>query len=368
MESDAASAWRGDGPDVVIKPRAPPALLPTSPWSTSIHPPQLSQSSRTDSDANLSDPGGGDDTSSTPLPTRASFNRVGATPPFVASPTRQQLPTPSTIRTGISDHFDAILAGAANSASTRGSVSALGEDGTPTERPDNLLDLLENNRRWADGLRRDNPGLLERLATKQSPEILWIGCSDSRVPAENIVGLGPGDLFVHRNIANVVVHTDLSMLSVLQYAVDVLHVKHIIVCGHYQCGGCAAAMSQRQYGLIDNWLRNIKDVYMMNRSVIEELEDEDLKEDALVELNVAKSVHNICHTTVVQNAWGRGQRLSVHGWSYRLSDGHIRDLELCINNLDEVETIYSYVVSTGIKRSYREGSRSRERGEPRSAH
>ncbi|KAJ3211196.1 hypothetical protein HDU67_004719 [Dinochytrium kinnereticum] len=215
----------------------------------------------------------------------------------------------------------------------------------PPSHGDTLLELLDNNRIWADRLRRETPGLLERLATQQTPEILWIGCSDSRVPAESVVGLGPGDLFVHRNIANVVCHTDLSLLSVLQYAVDVLKVKHIIVCGHYKCGGCMAAMSSKQYGLIDNWLRNIKDVYSTNKHVLDQIEDQNEKLDMLVELNVAKSVHNICHTTVVQNAWGRGQYLSVHGWSYRLDDGHIRDLELCINNQDEVEGVYSYATA-----------------------
>ncbi|KAJ3207364.1 hypothetical protein HDU67_007522 [Dinochytrium kinnereticum] len=223
-------------------------------------------------------------------------------------------------------------------------LAALVESGPPSHG-DTLLELLDNNRIWAERLRRETPGLLERLATQQTPEILWIGCSDSRVPAESVVGLGPGDLFVHRNIANVVCHTDLSLLSVLQYAVDVLKVKHIIVCGHYQCGGCMAAMSSKQYGLIDNWLRNIKDVYSTNRHVLDQIEDQNERLDMLVELNVAKSVHNICHTTVVQNAWGRGQYLSVHGWSYRLDDGHIRDLELCINNQDEVEGVYSYATA-----------------------
>ncbi|KAJ3101578.1 hypothetical protein HDU97_001257 [Phlyctochytrium planicorne] len=240
----------------------------------------------------------------------------------------------------------------------------------PPSHGDTLLELLENNRIWAQRLRRETPGLLEKLATRQSPEILWIGCSDSRVPAESVVGLGPGDLFVHRNIANVVCHTDMSLLSVLQYAVDVLQVKHIIVCGHYQCGGCMAAMSQKQYGLIDNCystptqiitnrLRNIKDIYMANRHVLDQIEDTTERGDMLVELNVAKSVHNICHTTVVQNAWGRGQYLSVHGWCYRLDDGHIRDLELCINNQDEVESIYSYATTVLKSREHSHERRHR---------
>ncbi|KAI8851412.1 carbonic anhydrase [Chytridium lagenaria] len=202
---------------------------------------------------------------------------------------------------------------------------------------DTLSELLENNRIWSAKLRRDNPALLARLASEQTPEILWIGCSDSRVPAESIIGVGPGDLFVHRNIANVVCHTDLSMLSVLQYAVDVLRVKH--------CGGCLAAMSDKQYGLIDNWLRNIKDVYSANKHVLDQIEDKSERAHMLIELNVAKSVHNICNTTVVQNAWSRGQYLSVHGWCYRLDDACVRDLELCINNKDEVENVYMYATT-----------------------
>ncbi|KAI8851400.1 carbonic anhydrase [Chytridium lagenaria] len=220
-----------------------------------------------------------------------------------------------------------------------------------------LMDLLENNRRWADKLRRESPGLLERLAATQTPEVLWIGCSDSRVPAESVVGLGPGDLFVHRNIANVVCHTDLSFLSVLQYAVDVLKVKHIIVCGHYKCGGCAAAMSSKQYGLIDNWLRSIKDVYSAHKHVLDQIPDEAERLDMLVEFNVARSVHNICRTTVVQNAWARGQYLSVHGWSYRLDDAKIRDLELCINSQDEVEGVYAYATAAVKSRESMHGGK-----------
>ncbi|KAJ3156841.1 hypothetical protein HK101_001477 [Irineochytrium annulatum] len=256
-----------------------------------------------------------------------------------------------------------MLAGSDSPQAVDTNLGSLSLEDQPSSHGETLLELLENNRKWADRLRSENPGLLERLSMKQEPEILWIGCSDSRVPAENVVGLGPGDLFVHRNIANVVHNTDFSMLSVIQYAVDVLKVKHIIVCGHYQCGGCAAAMSKKQFGLIDNWLRNIKDVYNSNKNVLAEIEDEQERLDVLVELNVAKSVHNVCHTTVVQNAWARGQYLSVHGWSYRLSDGHIRDLELCINNNEEIDSIYSYVVNEGIKKAYRDRSSSRERGE-----
>ncbi|KAI9330991.1 carbonic anhydrase [Obelidium mucronatum] len=201
---------------------------------------------------------------------------------------------------------------------------------------DTLAELLNNNREWATSMRAANPGLLERLAKQQTPEILWIGCSDSRVPAEFVCGLGPGDLFVHRNIANVVTHTDLSCLSVIQYAVDVLKVKHIIVCGHYQCGGCLTAMSNKQYGLIDNWLRNIKDIYNTNKDKLAGLTPAE-QATALIELNVAKSVLNICHTTIVQNAWDRGQELSVHGWCYQLEDGIIQDLKLCVNKKNEID-------------------------------
>ncbi|KAJ3077150.1 hypothetical protein HDU98_007535 [Podochytrium sp. JEL0797] len=203
---------------------------------------------------------------------------------------------------------------------------------------DTLAELLNNNREWASSMRAANPGLLERLAKQQTPEILWI------VPAEFVCGLGPGDLFVHRNIANVVTHTDLSCLSVIQYAVDVLKVKHIIICGHYQCGGCSSAMSQKQYGLIDNWLRNIKDIYNGNKDRLQGLTLEE-QGNALVELNVAKSVLNVCHTTIVQNAWDRGQELSVHGWVYQLEDGLIQDLKLCVNKKNEVDEIYSYVTA-----------------------
>ncbi|KAJ3247903.1 hypothetical protein HDU78_002656 [Chytriomyces hyalinus] len=206
---------------------------------------------------------------------------------------------------------------------------------------DSLCIMLENNKEWAASMKE--AGLFEKLAQAQTPEILWIGCSDSRVPAEFVCGVGPGDLFVHRNIANVVTHTDLSCLAVLQYAVDVLKVKHIIVCGHYQCGGCMAAMSSKQYGVIDNWLRIIKDVYASNKCRMKSLSAEE-QSDTLVELNVAKSVFNVCHTTIVQNAWDRGQELSVHGWVYRLEDGLINDLKLCMDNKDEIDALYSYVV------------------------
>ncbi|KAJ3028827.1 UNVERIFIED_CONTAM: hypothetical protein HDU68_000790 [Siphonaria sp. JEL0065] len=245
-----------------------------------------------------------------------------------------------------------------NSATTHSATSP-----DPTH-DDTLSDVLEKNREWSLHQQVTNPGMFEKLSLKQAPEILWIGCSDARVPAENICGLGPGDLFVHRNIANVVVHTDLSMLSVLQYAVDILKVKHIVVCGHYKCGGCMSAMSNKQFGLIDNWLRNIKDTYSANADRLESLEETE-RADVLVELNVAKSVYNLCHTTIVQNAWARGQYLSIHGWVYRLSDGRLEDLQLCINHKEEVTSIYSYVTNTGIHNAARRGT-SIDRLAPRS--
>jgi carbonic anhydrase len=185
--------------------------------------------------------------------------------------------------------------------------------------------LFERNREWATAMVADDPGFFTELAEHQSPEYLWIGCSDSRVPANQIVGLQPGDVFVHRNVANVVVHTDLNCLSVLQYAVDVLHVEHVIVCGHYGCGGVAAALEGSRHGLIDNWLRHVTDVAEKHESELALLpEDERLAR--LCELNVVEQVVNICQTTIAEDAWGRGQPLTVHGIVYGLEDGLLRDL------------------------------------------
>jgi len=200
--------------------------------------------------------------------------------------------------------------------------------------------LLEANKSWASATAKKNPTFFKKLADQQTPQLLWIGCSDSRVPANQIVNLAPGEVFVHRNIANVVVHTDINCLSVIQYAVDVLQVKHIIVCGHYGCGGVIAAMRNKQFGLIDNWLRNIKDVCKKHIDKLDAIEDPTKKADLLCELNVANSVGHVCATTIVQNAWARGQELSVHGWCYRIDDGIIRDLNLCISGMDAMEKIY----------------------------
>jgi len=203
-----------------------------------------------------------------------------------------------------------------------------------------LEDLFNNNREWARQRTQEDPRYFERLVALQTPRYLWIGCSDSRVPANDIVGLAPGELFVHRNVANVVVHTDFNCLSVIQYAVEVLKVEHIIVCGHYGCGGIRSAMSGSQLGLIDNWLRHIKDVYQVNSGVLDASATEAERLDKLCELNVSQQVSNVCHTTIVQNAWQRGQPLEVHGLIYKLSDGLLRDLGFYVNGPGQVPLIY----------------------------
>lgn len=200
--------------------------------------------------------------------------------------------------------------------------------------------LFRNNRHWASRLRSYDPEFFHELAEQQSPEFLWIGCSDSRVPANDIVGLMPGELFVHRNVANLMVHSDINGLSVLQFAVDVLKVRHIIVCGHYGCGGVRAAMQQQELGLIDNWLRHIRDIYRKHQHELDALPQESRRLDRLCELNVLEQVNHVCETSIVQNAWARGQELSVHGWIYAINDGHLRDLHLSINSQEQVHTLY----------------------------
>jgi carbonic anhydrase len=200
--------------------------------------------------------------------------------------------------------------------------------------------LLENNRKWASGMVAQDPEFFARLAAQQRPEYLWIGCADSRVPANQIIGLAPGQVFVHRNIANLVVHTDMNCLSVLEYAVAVLEVKHIIVCGHYNCGGVQAAMGDRQVGLIDNWLRHIRDVRQKHSDRLAGISDADRRRDRLCELNVIEQVENVCHTSIVQAAWCRGQDVAVHGWIYALNDGLIRDLGVSITRPDELSESY----------------------------
>ena len=188
--------------------------------------------------------------------------------------------------------------------------------------------LFRNNRAWAERMVAGDRGFFAKLAGQQAPQYLWIGCSDSRVPANEIVGLAPGELFVHRNVANVVVHTDLNCLSVMQFAVDVLKIGHIIVCGHYGCSGVNAALMKERHGLVDNWLRHIQDVQQQHSRALEEIADGKAKADRLCELNVVEQVSNVCRTSIVQDAWSRGQALTVHGWIYGLHDGLLRDLDV----------------------------------------
>ncbi len=203
-----------------------------------------------------------------------------------------------------------------------------------------LKHLFDNNRAWADRMTRNDPEFFHKLAGQQAPQYLWIGCADSRVPANEIIGLLPGEVFVHRNIASVVVHSDLNCLSVIQYAVEVLHVKHIIVCGHYGCGGVRAAMQNREYGLIDNWLRHLKDIYAKHADHLNGIADENERFDRFCEFNVIEQVYNVCHTTIVQGAWRRGEELAVHGWIYGVGDGLLNDLHITINNLTEIDDLY----------------------------
>jgi carbonic anhydrase len=190
-----------------------------------------------------------------------------------------------------------------------------------------LPQLFANNRAWAEDMRRQDPVFFERLAQQQAPRYLWIGCSDSRVPANQIVGLLPGEMFVHRNIANVVVHADLNCLAVLQFAVDVLKVEHVIVCGHYGCGGVLAALRNDRLGLVDNWLRHVQDVRRAHQAELDALPTEEARHRRLCELNVLEQVTNVSQTTIVRDAWERGQTLHVHGWAYDLKDGLLRDLQ-----------------------------------------
>jgi len=202
------------------------------------------------------------------------------------------------------------------------------------------LKLLDNNKKWvADQLSVD-PTYFDKLAQSQNPEYLWIGCSDSRVPANQITGTQPGDVFVHRNIANMVIHSDMNMLSVLSYAVEVLKVKHIIVCGHYGCGGVLAAMENKQFGLIDNWLRHIKDVYRLHYKELNSIQDKKQKADRLVELNVIEQVQDLGKTSIVQNAWKREQPLHLHGWVYDVKDGLIKDLGVNFKGTDDLHSVF----------------------------
>jgi carbonic anhydrase len=202
--------------------------------------------------------------------------------------------------------------------------------------------LLEGNKKFIDNALKSDPEFFTKLANGQKPPILWSGCADSRVPANQITNTAPGEIFVHRNIANMVVHTDMNMLSVLDYAVNVLKVKNVIVTGHYGCGGVLAAMSNKGFGLIDNWLRHIKDVYRLHADELNSIDDEQQRGNRLVELNVIENVYNLCKTTIVQNAWQNGQDLSVHGWVYSLSTGQIADMKVSAHNNEHMDNVFKF--------------------------
>lgn len=216
-----------------------------------------------------------------------------------------------------------------------------------------LNHLFQSNRAWADKIKEEDPRFFERLSNQQAPEYLWIGCADSRVPANQIVDLMPGELFVHRNVANVVVHTDFNCLSVLQFAVDVLKVKHVMVVGHYGCGGVKAALKNEGFGLINNWLRHVQDVRDHFTPVLNGLPTESEKVDRLCELNVLEQVRHVCQTVTVQEAWARGQDLSVHGWVYDVADGLLRDMGLCITSAEEQDDLYEKSVNELVARPVR---------------
>ncbi len=203
-----------------------------------------------------------------------------------------------------------------------------------------INDLFEYNKAWTEAINADDPDFFKKLSAQQAPEYLWIGCADSRVPANEIVGLLPGELFVHRNVANAVIHTDLNCLSVIQFAVDVLKVKHIIVCGHYGCGGVRAAMENRSFGIVDYWLRHLKDLYQKHQKNLKRIKDEDKCWDRMCELNVIEQVYNVCHTNIIQGAWERGQELSVHGWIYSIKDGLLRDLNVDFTSKEDISKLY----------------------------
>jgi carbonic anhydrase len=205
---------------------------------------------------------------------------------------------------------------------------------------ENLANLFAQNRAWAQSITERDPAFFTKLSRQQNPEYLWIGCSDSRVPANEIIGLLPGEVFVHRNIANVVVHADLNCLSVLQYAVDVLKVKHVMVVGHYGCGGVRATLRCDRVGLADNWLRHVQDVKVKHEACLCALREEDARVNRLCELNVIEQVQNVCQTTVVRDAWDRGQALMIHGWVYGLKDGLLRDLKVTASSATQAESSY----------------------------
>jgi carbonic anhydrase len=200
--------------------------------------------------------------------------------------------------------------------------------------------ILDNNKEWVESNLEKDPNYFKDLSTGQNPPLLWIGCSDSRVPANEITGTRAGEVFVHRNIANLVIHTDMNMLSVLDYAVNALKVKHVLVCGHYGCGGVKAAMGNESIGVIDNWIRNIKDVYRVHSEELSAIEDEDKKFNRMVELNVIEQVYNLAKTSIVQNAWNNGQELYLHGWVYGLNSGYVTDLNVNFSNNNELDSMF----------------------------
>ena len=200
--------------------------------------------------------------------------------------------------------------------------------------------ILENNKKWVEDKLKDSPEFFNNLAEGQQPPLLWIGCSDSRVPANEIIGAEPGEVFVHRNIANMVVHTDMNMLSVLDYAVNALKVKHVIVCGHYGCGGVKAAMGNNSIGVIDNWIRHIKDVYRFHHKELDAITDEKERFNKFVELNIKEQVYDLAKTSIVQNAWKNGQSLSIHGWVYGLNSGYVTDLGVNFSSDKDLDDVY----------------------------
>jgi carbonic anhydrase len=216
------------------------------------------------------------------------------------------------------------------------------------DMPQLYNDLFEGNRKWVEQKLEENSDYFEKLSKGQKPPFLWIGCSDSRVPANEITGTNPGEVFVHRNIANMVIHTDMSMLSVLDYAVNVLEVRHVIVCGHYGCGGVIAAMGHKQFGLIDNWLRHIKDVYRIHQEELDAIENETERANRLVELNVQEQVFDLTKTSIIQNAWANGKFLQVHGLVYDISNGILKDLNVTVGDNSEIEGVYKLQVGKRI--------------------
>ncbi len=208
-----------------------------------------------------------------------------------------------------------------------------------------VFKLLQNNREWADRIQQEDPEFFHRLSTQQHPEYLWIGCSDSRVPANQIIGMAPGEVFVHRNVANVVAHTDLNCLSVIQYAVDQLKVKHILIVGHYGCGGVHASLNNVRVGLADNWLRHVGDVAQKHAAILDAIDDPALRHARLCELNVIEQVANACQSTIVRDAWARGQKLTVHGWVYSLRDGRVREMGIDVESADALQPAYEKALS-----------------------